>query len=168
MATALTWTPEALAYAALYEAIATAAPVLAIVDAANILRHDIEQTPLIDSRNYGDLPSLDIIPTGGGDVNVFHSTDTAMIDMILELEFKTGEEKAGAKKGLWAVRFAVIRALFINGVTLGNQYIEQWNLGAFDNLTPLEVASEFEDEVGWQSTAALTLTLKIPHDELIQ
>jgi hypothetical protein len=161
-------TPFGSIYASLIAPLATA-EVAAI--AGNLIRHDIEYPALIESPQSGDLPSLELLIEPGAPVNIWNSGDTARVDMLFRLIYRTDQEQLAASIGLFELFWAVLRAFFTAGVKLGNSYITQWDITTWEPLEPYEVLAEpgiaEDSEQGWQSSMQILVHTEIPHSELL-
>ena len=162
-------TPFSSVYATLFTTLSGSAEVTAIAPAGNMVRHDTEYPALIDHRQVGDLPCLELLPDPSAGRNLHATSDSAEIDMLFSLVYRTGEEKLAATLGLWNLDWAVLRALYTAGVTLGNEYITQWNITAWEPIAPLEpgFGPGQNDEQGWESSMQILVSTSIPHSELL-
>lgn len=163
-------TPFSSIYASLITPLRTA-EVIAIAPLGTLIRWDTEYPALIDDRQVGDLPSLELMVIGGAPVNLNDSSDGATVDMLFELTFRTDQEKLTATLGLFNLFWAVLRALFTAGTKLGNSYITSWDITSWEPLGPLDpqLVTGFtkKSEQGWQSTMQILVNTQIPHSELI-
>lgn len=164
-------TPFGSIYATLFTTLSGSAEVTAIAPAGNMVRHDIEYPALIEDRQVGDLPSLELLIEPGAPRNLHHSSSSATADMLFRLWYATDQEKLAATLGLFELDWAVLRALYTAGVTLGNTYITQWDLTSWDPMEPLEpiIKPGFEQtlEPGWRSSMQILVSTQIPHSELL-
>ena len=163
MAETLITNPFTSAYASLFEAL-NSTPVTDLLLEDNLVRLDTKQEPQIDGRITGDLPSLrlNVVANNGGN---WHSSNClSEFPMLFELELKTATEKLSAEGGLFDVKWRVLKALYQAGGTLGNGYIERWEITDWTPIDPVEAS--LTDEQGWQGTATIALILNIPHTEL--
>jgi len=162
-------TPFSSVYATLFTTLSGSTEVTAIAPAGNMVRHDTEYPALIDHRQVGDLPCLELLPVPAGGGNLWDSSDTAEVPMLFEWLYKTGEEKLAATLGLWNLQWAILRAYYTAGVNLGNSYITRWTLATWEPLAPLEpgLVPGQKDEQGWQSSMQILVDTEIPHTELL-
>jgi len=163
-------TPFGSVYASVFTPLTTAA-VRALVPTDNQVRHDTERPPLIDDRQPGDLPSLELLIEPGAPINLHSSSDEASVDMLFRLEYRTDQEKLAAEYGLFPLFWAVLRAYYTAGVTLGNSYIVSWDITTWEPLDPFEIMAEagMEQgrELGWRSSMQVLVHTTIPHSELL-
>ena len=162
-------TPFGSVYASVLTPLTTA-EVAALVPSDNLVRHDTERPPLIDDRMPGDLPSLELLIEPGAPINIWSDSSGAEVDMLFRLIYQTDQEKLTAEYGLFELFWAVLRAFYTAGDTLGNEYITKWDLTSWEPLEPMEALAEpgrDTGELGWQSSMQILVNTQILHSELL-
>jgi hypothetical protein len=138
-----------------------------LVIADNIVNLNSRVEPVLDGRQPGDLPCLILWPEPSGDENLHGSSSNAEYELNFRLQYKTDQEKLAATAGLWAMKFAIQKALFAKLPDFDSKYIVKFEQGQWSPLTPLVAETEDGDERGWQAEKILTISACVPHTELI-
>lgn len=155
--------PFTSAYESVVNAITGSPSVNAIVSAKNIYSFLSENEPLIDYREAGDTPSLKILPDADDDINFWHTSTTAQAPQNIIVRMMSDDEHVDGV--LYSLRFAIGRALFTKGVTLGNAGILEWSVGSF---TPTEPKDAQQSDRGWHFELNIKLTLTIDHTKITE
>ena len=160
--------PYSSAYKSVFDAIKNSGDVQAFVEPANIFGYiqedpDGDAEPVLDYYESGDLPRLDIRPSVDEETNIYASSSTATLRFTVVVKMMLDTEAVNYQ--FFPLRWAITKALFKQGVTLGNDFISAWNVGPFDPVVPEEAANH---DRGWEAEAVIRLRLCVDHQTIKQ
>lgn len=155
--------PFSLVYDAVWTALKSHKPLMDLVRSGNLIRFDGDTTEDPEKENVqeGDLPELMLRPAAVAG-QPWATSSSARATQSLELRLTTGDLRATADGGLYAMTWAVFSALITAGHKLGLDFVERVDFESFTQTREDSIANR--GTAGWAATAVLHIELIIKTD----
>lgn len=152
--------PTETVYQDLLATIRLSAGVQLLVAAGNIHGYEDEEEQVLGYHESGDMPHLEFRPVPGGQQWLREDTDNSLAEVQFKLVFLTDSERLQGARGLWAVDWAIERALYarLKLIKPGDAMIHL-SRGPFSPLEPSK-SERFAGERGWCAEMEITALIQ--------